>query len=412
MTGGGRTARTFRIESLRAVSGGVLESAWSVFFLMVAVKVFAASPTEKALVSSGHGLGLLLTPVVVAVVAAWRVPAARAAAWVSAFAVGGFALATWPGSVAVFVAGAMLAQIASNAVIPLMTQVYQENYPSERRGQLFSRTVMIRIVAAGFAGWAGGWYLEGDLGRYRALMAVFAGAAGVSAALLLWVPSGPLERRARGWGAAFRGFGYAVEDTVFGRTLASWMLLGFGNLMMLPLRVEFMANPKYGLNFTPDAIALVVAVIPNAVRLAMNPLWGFLFDRLNFFLLRIALNVAFAFGVLAFFTGDSFAGLALGAVIFGMANAGGDLAWSLWVTKIAPPDRVADYMGVHTFLTGVRQLCAPFLAFYLAQGVPLATLGWVCAAMMFASTLLLVPEVRWFARRKVVPLIEDVGGER
>ncbi|NDF01570.1 MAG: hypothetical protein EB034_25395, partial [Verrucomicrobia bacterium] len=50
--------------------------------------------------------------------------------------------------------------------------------------------------------------------------------------------------------------------------------------------------------------------------------------------------------------------MALGAVIFGVSNAGGDVAWSLWVTKFAPPERVADYMSVHTFFTGVRGVAA------------------------------------------------------
>ena len=43
-----------------------------------------------------------------------------------------------------------------------------------------------------------------------------------------------------------------------------------------------------------------------------------------------------------------------GAIIFGISYGGGDVAWSLWVTKFAPPERVADYMSIHTFLTGAR----------------------------------------------------------
>ena len=30
------------------------------------------------------------------------------------------------------------------------------------------------------------------------------------------------------------------------------------------------------------------------------------------------------------------------AILFGISNAGGDVAWSLWVTKFAPAARVAD----------------------------------------------------------------------
>ena len=49
-----------------------------------------------------------------------------------------------------------------------------------------------------------------------------------------------------------------------------------------------------------------------------------------------------------------------------ISGAGADVAWSLWVTKFAPPERVADYMSVHTFFTGVRGFLAPVTASKMA----------------------------------------------
>src|SRR5213078_1506595 len=88
------------------------------------------------------------------------------------------------------------------------------------------------------------------------------------------------------------------------------------------------------------------------------------------FALRMTLNFGFAVGILTFFVSNSFAGLIIGAIIFGISNAGGDVAWSLWVTKFAPPGRVADYMSVHTFFTGVRGVLAPLAAFTMVQQLP------------------------------------------
>jgi hypothetical protein len=82
-----------------------------------------------------------------------------------------------------------------------------------------------------------------------------------------------------------------------------------------------------------------------------------------------------------------------------VAVSGGDLAWSLWVTKFAPPHRVADYMSVHTFFTGVRGVLAPMLAFQLVTGMPIETLGAISFAIIVAATALLLPE----ARRKQPP---------
>jgi MFS family permease len=109
----------------------------------------------------------------------------------------------------------------------------------------------------------------------------------------------------------------------------------------------------------------------------------------------MVLNAGFALGIMTFFTGSSTPGLVLGAVIFGVSNSGGDLAWSLWVTKFAPADRVADYMSVHTFLTGVRGVVAPMVAFQLLNTLSLSEMGWVSAGLIGIATLMLIPEIRF-----------------
>jgi hypothetical protein len=162
--------------------------------------------------------------------------------------------------------------------------------------------------------------------------------------------------------------------------------------MMLPLRVEYLAHPRYGLEMSPEMIALLTGVIPSQAHLVMSPAWGRLFDRMNFFALRVVLNMGFALGILAFFTSDTIPGLMLGSVLFGMSQAGGAVAWSLWVTKFAPPHRVADYMSVHTFFTGLRGLVAPFAAFYLAQSSTIGVLGGISAGMIVLASLVLVRE--------------------
>jgi MFS family permease len=187
------------------------------------------------------------------------------------------------------------------------------------------------------------------------------------------------------------------------------MLMGFANLMMLPLRIEYLAHERYGLQLPADQIALYTAVLPNLARLVMSPVWGWWFDRLNFFTLRVLLNVGFMIGILAFFTTHSPSGLIIGALIYGVSNAGGDVAWSLWVTKFAPPERTADYMSVHTAFTGLRGLLAPATAFFLAQSISLPTLGWFAAGLIGVASLILLPELPRRRRpRTSSPLVEEV----
>jgi hypothetical protein len=172
------------------------------------------------------------------------------------------------------------------------------------------------------------------------------------------------------------------------------MIFGVGNLMTLPLRVEYAANPKYGLNLSIGMVAMLTAVIPNVARLATTWVWGRLFDRINFFVVRALVNTGLALGIVIYFSSSTLTGLICGSIVFGMATSGGEVVWSLWVTKFAPPERTADYMSVHTFFTGIRGLLAPFLGFFLVGLMPIKTLGWISGGLVFGSIFLLAGKIR------------------
>ena len=413
MTTHERTRITYRYERLRAVTAGVLESAGASFLLLIALRWFEAGAIIKGIVAGGASTGLLLSPVIVSVVGArgWR-PSRAAAALAAcgalcylAAAVAALPAVKW---LWLYATGAVLGTTFTSIFIPLLTQMYHENYPEIDRGQLFSRTVMIRIAAALLSGVLGGKLLDADISNATWLLLVFAAAMGCAAFCLNRCPTHPLRNSAGSH--PFRALKHAWHDKIFQRTLIVWMLMGFANLMMLPLRIEYLGNPRYGLNLSSWNIALLTVFVPNVARLLLSPVWGWLFDRMNFFALRATLNAGFGFGILAFFMSDSTAGLYGGAVIYGISNAGGDGAWSLWVTKFAPPDKVAEYMSVHTFFTGVRGVLAPLVAFQFATGTSMHTLGWIAFGMIFLSVLMLLPEVKWGRRgRKASPAIEEVS---
>jgi hypothetical protein len=402
------TDQTYRYERWRAVANGILETGGTTFLLLIAVKHFEAGATAKALVASGGSLGLVLSPLVVSWVQQqrWRTAAAAARiALAGAFAMVAMALLPWVG---VFVVGSVVALAASSSAIPLLTQIYQENYPERQRGHFFSRTVMIRIAVAALFSELAGRALTGHMQYYPALLLIFAAAFAFAAHCLRRVPSRPLA--ASEGSHPFRALRFVRDDRLFRQTLICWMLMGFANLMMLPMRIEYLANPRYGLAMGVGEIAFLTGVLPNVARLIMNPLWGWLFDRMNFFVLRVTLNVGFALGILAFFTSDHLNGLLLGAVVYGISNAGGDVAWGLWVTKFAPPERVADYMSVHTFFTGIRGVVAPLVAFHLLAVLEIETLGWISGGMIAAASLLLLPELKHgHGRRQVAALVEEVS---
>jgi MFS family permease len=375
---------------------------------LIAVRWFQTGALAKGWVAAGSSIGLLVSPLVVWHVSrkGWR--AAQAAATVALAGAGIFVLMAAIPTEPVFIVGSVLGLTAMAGTIPLMTQIYQNNYPATERGKLFSRTVMVRIAAATAFSYLAGRWLDVRLDHFRWLLFLFAFAFAVSAWCLHRMPSLPLSDE--GGRHPWRAWRYVREDRLFRQTLAAWMLMGWANLMMWPLRVEYLANERFGLQLPVLTIALLVGVIPNAVRLLMSPLWGWLFDRMNFFALRVILNLGFALGIVAFFTGHSLPALIVGAAVFGVANAGGDVAWSLWVTKLAPPSRVADYMSVHTFLTGVRGVLAPLSAYALATPDNLGWLAAGCAGLILLASAMLLPEIKADqARRRGAALVEEVS---
>jgi MFS family permease len=403
-----RTKITYRYERWRALTSGVIESAGTTFLLLIAVRAYQSGAVWKSAVACGSSLGLLLTPVVVSVVTRRRWAPSRAASWLFFGGAGAFVLSALFPVLPLFALASMLAMAAAASAIPLFTHIYQENYPDEQRGRLFSRTVMIRIATAAGFSQAAGWALSRYFEHFNLLLFFFAVALAFGGFCLARIPSHPIHDD--GGGHPFRAMRFVQLDGIFRRTLICWMLMGFANLMMLPLRIDYLASPKYHLHLSPEMVAILTGVIPNVARLILSPVWGHLFDRMNFFALRMTLNAGFAIGILTFFTSDSFWGLIAGAVVFGISNAGGDVAWSLWVTKFAPPGRVADYMSVHTFFTGVRGVAAPIVAFALVDKLSLGILAGFSALLIILASLMLLPELKHGRRgRKASALVEEVS---
>ncbi len=389
------TATTYLYERWRAIATGVLETAGQTFLLLIAVRYFNAGATAKALIAAGGSVGLVLTPLVVWTVTAYgRTPALVASQLAAVGAASFLVAALWP-ALPVFVVCSMAALAGASMSIPLLTQVYQDNYPETERGQRFSRTVMIRVAVAAVASQLAGGALSGHVERFQWLLLVYAGAFAFSSWCLSRCPSSPIIPHGESAGShPFRVLRFVRDDRVFRWTLICWMLMGFANLMMLPMRVEYLANPRHDLALTATMIAMLTGVIPNVMRLVLSPVWGWLFDHMNFFVLRVVLNLGFALGIFTFFTSHDLSGLVFGAIIFGVSSAGGDVAWTLWVTKFAPPDRVADYMSVHTFFTGLRGIAAPLVAFHVVAGLSMGALGGIAAGLIVAASLILTREIK------------------
>ncbi len=394
--------KTFRLERWRSIAAGITETANAAFFTVVAITFFQSSQTAKGLLMANTSFGMLLAPVVLwwAARRGWLM--ARGISLLSYVAAIACVLGMvttgghfWLEDGEIFILSGVIAYAAAASAAPLYAAIYQANYRKETRGKLFAANYFLRILSGIIFAWLTGRLLQRDPGYYPIVLACYAACFVFSGWVVSRMPAAPLE--ARGGRNPLTAMRHVKEDRLFRWTLVSWMLLGFANLAMFPLRTEYLKNPHYGINLSIEDVFLYTSVIPNCARLALNPFVGSLFDKMNFFKLRIILNMGFMLGMLSFFTGTGALGLATGAILFGFANAGADVVWNLWVTKIATPEKTAEYMAVHSFLTGVRGVIAPLCAYHLAYRYGVMPMAWGCALLVVLGSVLLWRERAAFA---------------
>ncbi len=179
---------------------------------------------------------------------------------------------------------------------------------------------------------------------------------------------------------------WVKKDRDFRTLLISWMMMGIGNLVAACLFVEYLANPVHGINLPGRDVAWITGVVPVLFRMLCAYPWGVIYDKMGLFKVRAVLNLIFAAGILVFYLGENMFCWTLGMALWGVANAGGNVTWGLWVTKLAPEHAVAEYMSVHSFLTGLRGVLAPYLAFAALGVMSFQTLGVVCSIGIIAAS--------------------------
>ncbi|MEM8867146.1 MAG: MFS transporter [Verrucomicrobiota bacterium] len=362
-------AATYRNDLRRSTFQGILEAGWQTFPLLIAIRYYDAPETYKAFIAGAGPIGFLITPLTLYIAASLRARPSAACAFVftiAAILIGG---ATLMQSLLLFTVFIIGSQVASVQHGPLMVQVYTANYSSKERGQRISTPLMITALSSILFAWLGGELLDIKLDYYRLLFGIMVLASLLSAWIIYSTPSLPLSTG--NVGNPWQSFSLIWKDRLFGFLLGSWMLLGLGNLIALPIRVEYLANPDYGINANNTTIATLMMVVPSAAKLLSTKLWGHFFDKLHFVTTRNLLNLCFMLSIGLFFFTTNFILLTIAMAFQGIAMGGGKIFWGLWVTKIAPAEKTSSYMSIHMALTGLRGTLAPFIGYYiLTQSAP------------------------------------------
>ena len=388
-------SETYRKDLLRAPFAGILEAGWATFALVIAIRYFDASDTCKAFIAGAAPIGFLLTPLTLYIAAYLRTTPSRACAFV--FSIAGSLLvgASFAQSLLFFTLFVVMSQVVAVQQGPLMLQIYTSNYASNERGERMTWPfVLTALCSIGFA-FLGGRVLDQKIEVYHWIFISMALAAIMSSAACVKIPSKHLSREHVG--NPWQNLCLIWKDRLFGFLLGSWMLLGLGNLIALPIRVEYLANPAHGVDASNTVIAILMLVVPSMARILSTKMWGHFFDRLHFVTTRNLLNIFFLASIACFFFTTNIYVLALAMAFQGMAFGGGRIFWSLWVTKISPDEKASSYMSIHMALTGLRGTVAPFIGYAILSYSSPYSVGIVGMVLILVS-IVLFESVRGHAR--------------
>ncbi len=384
--------RTFTWDTLRSVPAGAVETVGTTFAILIADRVFDAGPNAKASLVAIPSLGLLLSLFVVQFVRRSGISANAMLAWVFGVSGVGFLAASFSRNcLDIYLAGMLFGMMGFALTVPLFSQIYRRHYPDEKRGSLFAMTSFIRKIISVIAALVFGWWLTQSLENYTWVLRAYSLASFLMIGCVLKIDQVTLDpsRVVK----LFDAFRHTSQNRAFRKLLISWMILGLGNLLCFALFVEYITNERYGFSFSEKDVSVITTVIPEVLFLGSVLIWGRVFDRGNFYFLRAMINVFFALGIGFYFLGPDVWGLYVGMAFYGIARAGGNVIWTLWVTKFAKAENVAEYMSVHTFLTGCRGFIAPFIAFRLATTLGPSWVAIIGVLMIVIATLMLGSDI-------------------
>ena len=392
-----KTVKTYHCDLWRGGFEGVLSSGAQTFCLFIAIRFFNAGETIKALIAAAPFMGMFLSMLLLhyASLTNWKKSTWGA---VPSFITGCCLLiAAWEQSLTLFACLVIAGYICRSALLPFITEIYSDNYPPGKRATFFSKPLLLSVGIAALSGFIGSWFLELNINNYHWIFTFLGFCAFAKAVAIFSMPSEPVVDSPHT--NPFGNMKYIIKDKSFGYVLLTWFIMGFANLWTLPLRVDYVTAPEWGIEGSAIYVAMIITIIPETIRMILIPFWASLFDKMNFVVLRMILNLFFGFGVLLFFVTSNPWVIGMGSALIGAAFAGGSIAWNLWVTKYAPPGKAGAYMSVHVSLTGIRGTIGPILGYWTVNLIGARNIGIVSFVMMFFATLMLIPEIKHGAKR-------------
>ena len=383
--------RTFRLDLFRCSLNGILEVGFNVFVILIAIRFLDASQSFKSLLAAGSAFGFFLMPWTSKLSAILEKPVTHIAGFIMLICSLSLIFCSQVESILPYTVCLLVAQISLSQMPGLMIHVYSSNYNSSNRGRSVSWNFIFASGIGMIFSYLFGVFLDQYGIHYHFLFLGMGLLALSSSVVLFFIPSTKLEN-SKSSSNLLGGLSYIYKDRLFGKMLLGWMLMGLGVIMTIPLRIEYVAGGSgMGMNNKQIAILFGISMLSGVLT---SRIWGKLFDQISFVPYRMSLNLFLLFSIIIFFSSTTFWGLAVGAILGGVATGGASIAWSLWVMKIAPDGRETDYMGAHVFMTGIRGALAPFLGYFVLELVGFKGVTYCSSFLILVSVLIFLSEIK------------------
>lgn len=280
---------------------------------------------------------------------------------------------------------------------PSQAVLYQQIYRPKDRGRIVGRVKQWQLFVAVFLSWLLGHMLELAPLSYPPVYTV-TGILGLCLCMVYMTINNSHSNIENMERPPFRVYINVLRhDRRFLKFMVFQFLLGIANISGIAVFQVFINDKQY-LGLSPEQAALVSGVLPPLAMFFSVRIWGRIFDRVNIIQFRVMTSLVMGVGFLLYPL-IGFWGAVAGAVVWGIGRGGGQLAWSIGILDFAPEGKSSIYISIHTFLTGVRGVIAPFLGIWILE-TQLApqNLFWSVSGLIFLSAVL-----TW----KMVPLTED-----
>ncbi|MDR2806571.1 MAG: hypothetical protein LBB11_00205 [Puniceicoccales bacterium] len=365
--------KTFRLDCFRFILQGFIDVEFKTYVLLIAIRVFDMSNVEKGILAAASYIGMASTPFALRFFTQIYPLSNHRTVALLLFLVStmvGIALYTHQGLI--FLMAIFMAKVLYKQTLPFVTDIYHQNYPKERRGWIIGQLFMILAISGIVFAYFCGQLLDCSLDYYRWILFLAMLAAFCCGCIFLKIPNG---RVLPADGKSFwrSNLSILLNDRLFTLVLGLWSLMSVACQMTFPLRLEYLANQRYGLHLSNSDITLILVTIPTITRIGSSLFWGKFFDTQNLAIMKIAINLCFLLSIVTFFFTQNFALWVLSTLALGLGYSGNLTAWQLWITKIVPsPEKLGIYVSLDVAIMGFRDAFSVALGYLLlSYAVPL-----------------------------------------